>query len=99
MSGGTVAPPAPSPAAAAAPAPVTTPATTTAAADDAKPGDRIHRVHAGESLWSIASDMLGPSASPARIAGEVHRLWQLNRERIATGNPDLLMVGTTLRLQ
>ena len=56
-------------------------------------------MHAGESLWSIASDLLGPSASPARIAGEVHRLWQLNRERIATGNPDLLMVGTTLRLQ
>ena len=43
--------------------------------------------------------MLGASASPARIAGEVHRLWQLNRERIATGNPDLLMVGTILRLQ
>ena len=82
-----------------APTPVTTPAATTAAADDAKPGDRVHRVHAGESLWSIASDLLGPSASPARIAGEVHRLWQLNRERIATGNPDLLMVGTTLRLQ
>ena len=99
VSGGTVAAPPASPAAASAPTAVTTPAATTAAADDAKPGDRVHRVHAGESLWSIASDLLGPSASPARIAGEVHRLWQLNRERIATGNPDLLMVGTTLRLQ
>ena len=99
VSGGAAAPAAPAPAALSAPAPVTTPAATTAAAVDAKPGDRIHRVHAGESLWSIASDMLGPSAMPARIAGEVHRLWQLNRERIATGNPDLLMVGTPLRLQ
>ena len=99
MSGGTAAPPAPTPAALSAPAPGTTPAATIAAAVDAKPGDRIHRVHAGESLWSIASDMLGASASPARIAVEVHRLWQLNRERIATGKPDLLMVGTTLRLQ
>ena len=98
VSGGAAAPPAPSLAAVSAPAPVTT-ATTTVAADDAKPGDRIHRVRAGESLWSIASDMLGPSASPAQIAGEVHRLWQLNRERIGTGKPDLLMVGTILRLR
>jgi hypothetical protein len=65
----------------------------------AKPGDRTHIVGAGESLWSIASDLLGRDASPARVAREVHRLWQLNRSRIATGSPDLLMVGTTLRLR
>jgi len=28
----------------------------------------------------------------------VNRLWNLNAERIATGEPDLLMVGTVLRL-
>jgi len=69
------------------------------AAERAKPGDRTHAVRAGESLWSIASDLLGDHASPARIAREVNRLWQANRERIGTGNPDLLMVGTTLRLR
>jgi nucleoid-associated protein YgaU len=78
---------------------VPTTARTTTAADRAKPGDRSHRVHAGESLWSIASDTLGPGASPARIAREVHRLWQLNHEQIGTGRPDLLMIGTTLKLR
>jgi hypothetical protein len=96
---GTVSPPAPSPAATSTPSLQTAEATTTTSAGDAKPGDSTHRVHAGESLWTIASDVLGPGASPARIAREVHRLWQLNRERIGTGNPDLVMAGTTLRLR
>ena len=56
-------------------------------------------MRAGESLWSIASDLLGPDASAARVAREVDRLWQRNRDRIATGNPDLLRIGTTLRLR
>jgi hypothetical protein len=81
------------------PAAVTrSPAASIRAADRAKPGDRTHTVQAGESLWSIASDFLGSDASPARVAREVNRLWELNRDRIGTGNPDLLMVGTTLRL-
>lgn len=70
-----------------------------APADAADTGDRAHTVHAGESLWSIASDRLGPGAGPAQIAREVHRLWQLNADRIGTGDPDLLMVGTRLRLR
>lgn len=62
----------------------------------ANPG--FHVVKSGESLWSIARMLLGPSASPAQIAGEVDRLWRLNEDRIGTGNRDLLMVGTKLRL-
>jgi nucleoid-associated protein YgaU len=65
----------------------------------AKPGDRTHRVQPGESLWAIAADLLGTSATPARIAREVHRMWTLNASRIATGNPDLLMTGTVLELR
>jgi hypothetical protein len=52
----------------------------------------------GESLWSIAGDLLGDGASPARVAREVNRLWQLNDDRIGTGDRDLLMAGTKLEL-
>lgn len=69
------------------------------AAHPAKPGDHAHTVHAGESLWAIAGDVLGHDASPAEVAREVHRLWTLNRDRIGTGDPDLLMVGTRLALR
>jgi hypothetical protein len=73
--------------------------TATRTAPRARPGDRSHNVQAGESLWTIASDLLGGDAGPARIAREVHRLWQLNKERIATGDPDLVMIGTRLVLR
>jgi hypothetical protein len=65
----------------------------------ARPGERSHVVLAGESLWSIADDMLGEQASVARIAREVNRLWRLNSARIATGDPNLLRVGTRLTLR
>ncbi len=64
----------------------------------ARRSDRFHVVRQGESLWSIASDLLGHGASPARIAREANRLWELNSSRIGTGNRDLLMVGTKLVL-
>jgi LysM repeat protein len=60
---------------------------------------RSHVVEAGDSLWSIARRLLGPVASSGRIAREVNRLWELNEDRIGTGDPDLLMVGTRLRLR
>jgi len=74
-------------------------AVTAVRGDRAKPGDRTHVVLAGESLWAIASDVLGPEATPAEVAREVHRLWQLNRDRIGTGDPDLVMAGTELVLR
>jgi hypothetical protein len=61
--------------------------------------DRFHVVRPGESLWSIAGDLLGRHASLARIAREVNRLWELNSDRIGTGDPDLLRVGTKLALR
>jgi nucleoid-associated protein YgaU len=60
---------------------------------------RSHVVEPGESLWSIARRLLGSDATPARIAREVNRLWELNKDRIGTGDPDLLMVGAKLRLR
>jgi hypothetical protein len=70
-----------------------------ATGDRAQPGDRLHVVRPGESLWSIAADTLSDRATTARIARRVNELWELNRDRIATGDRDLLMVDTRLRLQ
>lgn len=90
-----------------------TPTGTNAAADDdssidAQPtagapgipdGADSYTVRTGDSLWSIAKRLLDSGASTAEVAHEVHRLWQLNADRIGTGNPDLIMAGQTLRLR
>jgi hypothetical protein len=60
---------------------------------------RHHVVRPGESLWSIAREVLGGEPSPARIAREVNVLWDLNSAQIATGDPDMLRVGTKLSLR
>jgi hypothetical protein len=67
--------------------------------DAARRGDRFHVVQRGESLWSIAKDLLGDDASVSRIAREVNRLWELNSARIGTGEPDLLLTGTRIALR
>jgi Tfp pilus assembly protein FimV len=58
--------------------------------------ERVHTVRSGESLWSIAEDLLGPGASTAEIARAVERLWKLNAERIGSGDPDLIVAGERL---
>jgi nucleoid-associated protein YgaU len=58
----------------------------------------VHVVRQGESLWAIARDLLPAGASDAKVARMVHRLWKLNADRIASGNPDLISVGLRLRL-
>jgi nucleoid-associated protein YgaU len=60
---------------------------------------RTHTVRAGESLWTIAERLVGPDASATAIAAEVARLWELNRDRIGSGDPSLIYAGTTLRLR
>lgn len=56
-------------------------------------------VEPGQSLWMIAQRLSAEPASIAQIAFEVGRLWQLNTERIGTGNPDLIFPGQQLRLK
>jgi hypothetical protein len=82
-----------------APTAAEVPIAATAGGRGARPGDRTHTVLAGESLWAIATDLLGADATPASVAREVNQLWQLNRDQIATGDPDLLLVGTRLTLR
>lgn len=65
----------------------------------AGPNQAFLVVQPGDSLWSIAKRLLGPDASPAQIARKVSRLWDLNDDRIGTGRPDLILVGTKLRLR
>ena len=95
-----VASPAP---ATATPVAVASPPTTAAVSQPGSPADGVisgqrYTVRAGDSLWSIARRLLGPEASAGRIAREVNRLWELNRDRIGTGNPSLIHVGTVLKL-
>jgi nucleoid-associated protein YgaU len=63
------------------------------------PNQDLLVVQPGDSLWSIAKRLVGPNASPAEIARKVSRLWDLNDDRIGTGRPDLILVGTKLRLR
>ena len=93
------APPAPTPAT----EPVAIADAEVALADAAKEGlhkgSRFYVVQPGDSLWSIAKRLLGGDPSAGRVAREVNRLWTLNSSRIATGDPNLLMVGTRLELR
>jgi len=98
--------PAPSVASAPVVQPAATPAppATVAVSQPSEPADapvrgQSYTIRAGDSLWSIAKRLLGPEASTGQIAREVDRLWRLNGERIGTGNPSLVHVGTVLRLR
>jgi nucleoid-associated protein YgaU len=56
-------------------------------------------VREGDSLWSIAKRLLGSNASNGQVAREVSRLWRLNEERIGTGDPGRVHVGTVLKVR
>jgi hypothetical protein len=56
-------------------------------------------IRPGQSLWTIAQGLVARQASIAEVAFKVGRLWQLNANRIGTGNPDLIFPGLELRLK
>ena len=58
-----------------------------------------YTVQPGDALWPIAERHLARSSSVTEIAKQVQDLESLNRDRIASGDPDLLEAGEELRLR
>ncbi len=61
----------------------------------------MHVVKGGDSLWRIVEDYLarnGKSPSASQIAHLVDRLWALNKDRIRTGEANLIFPGTALEM-
>jgi hypothetical protein len=54
-------------------------------------------VRAGDTLWSISSERLGPDATPQQIAVEVERIYVLNRDQIGS-DPNLIFPDQELSL-
>jgi LysM repeat protein len=52
-------------------------------------------VRPGDSLWSISSERLGPSASEQQIANGVEQIYALNQNRIGS-DPNLIFAGQKL---
>lgn len=74
----------------------------TAATQDARSVNRSAEapsvvVRPGDSLWSISSERLGPSATPRQIASDVDQIYALNHGRIGA-DPDLILPGQRLLL-
>jgi len=57
----------------------------------------VHTVEPGESLWAIAAATLDADSSPAAIATQTSRWYELNRTAIGP-SPDLILAGQVLRV-
>jgi hypothetical protein len=55
-------------------------------------------VRPGDSLWSIARGIVGPSASDEQVQQKVVAVWNMNAKRIGTGDPNMIFPGTRLTL-
>lgn len=56
-----------------------------------------HTVTAGESLWTIAADSLGPGASPLQITDSWQSIYRANEDLIGA-DPDLIRTGLVLTI-
>jgi len=55
-------------------------------------------VRPGDSLWSIARHLTGPSASNEQVNNKLVAVWDMNAKRIGTGDPNLIFPGQRLML-
>jgi peptidoglycan hydrolase-like protein with peptidoglycan-binding domain len=67
-------------------------------AQPAPTSTRMYTVQPGDALWPIAERHLASSSSIREVAEQVQDLETLNRDRIASGDPDVLEAGEELRL-
>jgi Putative peptidoglycan binding domain len=58
-----------------------------------------YTVQPGDALWRVAERHLVGSSSVTEIAKQVQDLESINRDRIASGDPDMLEAGEELRLR
>ena len=56
---------------------------------------RVVVVAEGDSLWSIAADLIGPAAADARVDRAWHLLYRANRHTVGS-DPDLIVPGDRL---
>ncbi|MFC7493834.1 MULTISPECIES: LysM peptidoglycan-binding domain-containing protein [unclassified Nocardioides] len=63
----------------------------------AKPSPAVVTVGAGDSLWAIAAERLGPGASGAEVDAEWRRVYALNRTEVGP-DPDLIHPAQRLRM-
>jgi hypothetical protein len=73
------------------------PVSTVAVSREEAPVPTVRVVRAGDSLWSIAADELGPRAGMAAVDRAWRALHRRNLGRIGA-DPDVLLPGTRLRL-
>jgi hypothetical protein len=53
-------------------------------------------VKPGDSLWSIARQLLPPGAGSKQVEAKLVQIWDRNQGRIGTGDPNLIFPGTHL---
>lgn len=56
-------------------------------------GTATHEVVPGDNLWAITAALLGEGATDAQIHGPWRALVAANRDRLASGDPDLIYPG------
>ena len=88
----------PSPAPVEPPEPAVAPAAPSGHRPGTLNGRGSYTVVEGDDLWTIAEGVLPAGATNAEISAEVSRLWHLNSRAIGTGDPNVILVGTVLRL-
>lgn len=62
-------------------------------------GEDTYVVQPGDCLSFIAARLLPGGAGNEAVASKVAELWRLNKDRIGTGDPNLIYAGTELRLR
>lgn len=62
-------------------------------------GKDTYVVQPGDCLWHIAAAVLPAGSDTQAVEDKVKELWQMNEDRIGTGDPNLIFPGTVLRLR